>query len=360
MQPDSSTVSVIIPTYNRYSILQRTLGSLAEQDLPVDQYEVIVVDNNSSDQTSDLARQAFPFRFTYLNFARETNLQTQAPTLARNLGAQRSQGDVLIFLDDDICINPPALRILAQHCLETPQTIALGSLVLPAEILAGSPFARAFNEPPPSQDIEIHYTFCKTGLLAVQKSAFVALGQFQDPTGDWPNWDDVDFGYRAHLQGYRFLQSAQAIGEHWDYASRSLSAASQRLWRASQAGVRLLQVYPDLRTQFPMFFDPLASLTQALPVEELASITAGNKGFASFARAKPAKQMLHLRLFLRKVSATSPALWTLERISHLLGKSQDTRSKDFAILTRLYNWVLGAYIYRGFRAGLVKYGPLIT
>lgn len=57
-----------------------------------------------------------------------------------------------------------------------------------------------------------------TGLIAIKKSDFFGLGMFQDPTGGWPNWDDVDFGYRAVKVGFYYgavLQLSWSTGTTW-------------------------------------------------------------------------------------------------------------------------------------------------
>lgn len=337
-------LSVIIPTYNRYETLRRTLDSLSCQELPPDRFEVILVDNGSADGTPRLAQETFPFLFTYLDFPRQTGLNLRAPTQARNLGARFSHSETLVFLDDDICIRPPGLQALNESCRKAEKTIFLGSLVLPDEILSRSSFGRAFAEPLPEQDFEIHYSFCKTGLLALHKDNFDILGGFQDPTGGWPNWDDVDFGYRAHCLGYRFIQCAGVIGEHWDYASLSLKAASQRLWQASKSAVRLLQVYPELRSELPMFYDALLGLTK-LPLASLRSQKRGRQVIRNFAR---------------RVNASQAVLWSLENLAKGLEKIKPTSQMKLPVLRLLYNWILGGHIFRGFREGLREYGPLIS
>ena len=90
-------VSAIICTHNRANYLSRALDSLVCQSLPVDQYEILVVDNASTDGTASLVRE-YQARYPHLRYLREDNLGL---SIARNLGWQEAQGDYVAFLDDD-------------------------------------------------------------------------------------------------------------------------------------------------------------------------------------------------------------------------------------------------------------------
>src|SRR5207249_4355643 len=138
----------------------------------------------------------------------------QGATAARNAGAAESRGDVLVFLDDDIWLGSEAVETLARGCLETKSTIMLGTLITP-EANKGTVFGRLYALSPyagqaATRDQDLAATDCLTGLLAIRRADFFELGGFQDPTGGWPNWDDVDFGYRATRAGFRLRRSARA------------------------------------------------------------------------------------------------------------------------------------------------------
>jgi len=96
-------VSVIVPTYNRAHLLKQLLWSLAHQDYPKDRYEVIVVDDGSSDETPEVInelRHQLPYTFKYLRWSRH------GVAAARNFGAQHSKGELLAFTSDDITVAP--------------------------------------------------------------------------------------------------------------------------------------------------------------------------------------------------------------------------------------------------------------
>lgn len=312
----SLELSVIIPTYNRPETLRRTLDCLASAARQGESFEVILVDDGSPEP---IRSAEHPFRITLLHQDR------QGPTQARNLGAQYSQGQVLVFLDDDICPRPDCLTRLYQAVLSAEKTILNGALLLPEEILRNSSFARAFNEPLPDRDTEIQFPFCKTGLLAIRRQDFFDLGMFQDPTGGWPNWDDVDFGWRASQAGFRIVLSSTAKAEHWDYAAQSMKAAAQRLERAGASAVRLFQVHP-IQDSLPMFRDMLPSCAQN-------------------------SLLIRSRRILRRIASSRPMLKLVEQTTLFLEPRV-----PLPLLKKLYTWTLGGYIYRGVQTGLAQYG----
>ena len=91
------TVSVIVATFNRCALLTQTLRALEQQDYPPERFEVVVIDNGSTDNTHDLlSSYAGPLRLTHLA-RREPMLVPHA----RNDAAAASTGEVLAFTDDD-------------------------------------------------------------------------------------------------------------------------------------------------------------------------------------------------------------------------------------------------------------------
>ena len=122
-------LSVIICTYNRDKYIYCVLKSLAENTLPHDRYEIVLVDNNCTDNTRsecDRFKQDFPdvvFRYFV-----ETN---QGLSYARNRGIQESAGDVLVYVDDDALVNKEYLRTYADFFDRMPEIEAAGGPIIP-------------------------------------------------------------------------------------------------------------------------------------------------------------------------------------------------------------------------------------
>jgi len=345
--------SVIIPTYDRAATLELTLRHLATQTLAARDFEVIVVDDGSPSPVL-IDPVDWPFR---LRLVHQANAGAAA---ARNRGARVAEGDALVFMDDDIAMRPDALETLARTLGAMPGTIVLGSLAeAPSDgddhgdagdvprggdhgdardILPGGGHgatrAAAHEAAPGSAaagDAEacpVHFTHCLTGLLAVARPDFDRLGGFDDPTGGWPSWDDVDFGYRAHLAGLRLVREPRAVAEHRDAAQATIAAACDRWRRAGRSAARLFQRHPALFAAIPMFRDKA-------PIDW---------------RRDAAR--LVARKLTRRATATGIGRAGLLALARGLGRAAPgTRAADAA-----YRWAVGAFACRGYREGLAALG----
>jgi glucosyl-dolichyl phosphate glucuronosyltransferase len=126
-------VTVILCTYNRCASLERTLQSVARSELPDSVcWEVLVVDNNSSDQTpavvEKLSRQ-LPGRFRYCHEP------TQGKSYALNTGVREARGAIVAFLDDDVIVEREWLRNLTAP-LEKGKWAGVGGRILMDEVVS--------------------------------------------------------------------------------------------------------------------------------------------------------------------------------------------------------------------------------
>jgi glycosyltransferase involved in cell wall biosynthesis len=117
------TVSVVIPTYNRALELERCLGAIARQTLGHDAFEVIVVDDGSSDHTSDLLAQWQTEAATDLRWLQQEH---RGPAAARNLGIGESKAALIAFTDDDCVADDDWLEVLVGALPDDPCCAGLG------------------------------------------------------------------------------------------------------------------------------------------------------------------------------------------------------------------------------------------
>ncbi|MBR2395516.1 MAG: glycosyltransferase [Bacteroidaceae bacterium] len=122
-------ISVIICTYNRDKYIYNVLKSLALGTLEHSAYEIILVDNNCTDNTrSEVDHFCNVFPQVTLRYFVETN---QGLSHARNRGIRESKGDILVYVDDDATVNPDYLKTYADWFESHPETDAAGGPIIP-------------------------------------------------------------------------------------------------------------------------------------------------------------------------------------------------------------------------------------
>lgn len=125
----SQFLSVIICTYNREIYLRESLNCIAEQNLAKEFYELVVVNNNSSDSTDSICKK-FKKDHSDLNFK---YIIEKKPGLsfARNKGVEEADGDIIIFLDDDAMASDSYLSNISQFLSNNGEIIAGGGKIIP-------------------------------------------------------------------------------------------------------------------------------------------------------------------------------------------------------------------------------------
>jgi cellulose synthase/poly-beta-1,6-N-acetylglucosamine synthase-like glycosyltransferase len=184
----SPTVSIVIPVYNGASTIRMCLDAILSQDFPREQYEVIVVDNNSTDDTPAIVSQ-YPVNLLY-------ERDIQGPHAATNTGVRQAKGEIIVFTDSDCVPEIRWLRTLVGAFADEAVIAAGGRIEAyrPAsrvEKFLGEeirPFKNGFR-------MSETFPVCViTGNAAYRADAFRAVGLFNDKmyTGS-----EVDFGWRV-------------------------------------------------------------------------------------------------------------------------------------------------------------------
>jgi glycosyltransferase involved in cell wall biosynthesis len=154
-------ISVILPVYNTAPYLQRVIDALRRQDYPSDRYELIFVDNGSTDGSLELLRDQPDLRV--LTEAR------RGAYAARNLGIAQAQGRILAFTDSDCFALPDWLSTIADE-FENPRTSASSiSMIAEYENRKAAYVSR-------SQDPSVYYGY--TNNMAVRRAAMDRIGPF--------------------------------------------------------------------------------------------------------------------------------------------------------------------------------------
>ncbi len=188
-------LSVIVPVRNGGLAFARCSSALAASDYP--DSEVIVVDDGSRDGTPEVAQQ-YGFRLVRLGTQSEgPTTAPWGPAAGRNRGAHEARGEVLVFLDADVAVQPDTLRRIAAAFDSDPELTALfGSYDdSPSERNFLSQFRNLLHHFVHQSSQEQASTFW-AGCGGVRKEAFFAVGGFDENLYRRPSIEDIDLGYR--------------------------------------------------------------------------------------------------------------------------------------------------------------------
>jgi GT2 family glycosyltransferase len=236
--PDRPLISLIIPKYNRLQALARSLDSLFAQTCDPSLYEIILIDDGSSEDIKGACTSYDnkEVKFTYL---RQEN---RGPAAARNLGIKHALGGLVLILNDDLVADT---NLVAEHLKsheKYPEECVgvLGYFTWSREIEITAFMHWLENGGP-----YFCYSLIKgewaswretwTCNISFKKSFVVDCGLF-DEDFKYPAWEDFEFGYRMSLRGYRLLYNPRAIGYH--YHPTTLQTIRQKMrWNGNIAGL---------------------------------------------------------------------------------------------------------------------------
>ncbi|MDH5596563.1 MAG: glycosyltransferase family 2 protein [Candidatus Peregrinibacteria bacterium] len=209
-------LSVIIPTYNRADTLKTCLEKLVEQK-GVD-FEIIVVDDGSTDHTEKIMRD-----FREVKYVKQKNRHQGA---ARNNGANNAAGDILMFIGDDIFVEPGFLmRHMDIHSMHPGEDVAvLGYTTWDPSLninrymkfLEKSGWQFAYHLLKPGfVDHPQPYKFFYTSNISLKKSLFEKEKGFNESFKEY-GWEDIELGYRCWKKhGLRLYYEPDARATHF-------------------------------------------------------------------------------------------------------------------------------------------------
>jgi glycosyltransferase involved in cell wall biosynthesis len=221
-------ISAIVCTFNRAELAVRCVAALLNQTLPSSDFEIVVVDNGSSDGTKDRLRGEFG------NVPGLRIVDEPRPGLARarNTGWHAAQGEILAFLDDDAVADPDWLEsIIRGFETATPRPGIVGGKVLPkweiplpywvpAHVVV---FLTILDWGPDACVIPEGRSVLGCNMAATQ-AALAAVGGFNEMLGRRGNkllsWEDVELQDAVRAAGYSSWYEPSAVVHHLIPAAR--------------------------------------------------------------------------------------------------------------------------------------------
>ncbi len=203
----NSFISIIIPVYNGSNTIGQCLRAIFESSYP--NFECIVVDDHSSDNTLEIAESSG---------AKIIKLHKQkGAAYSRNRGAEAAQGDILLFIDADVEIYPDSLKKVVKAFSENPDISGLfGSYDdEPGSSNFFSQYKNLFHH-------YIHQTARRdastfwTGFGAVKKDVFFDVGKFDEKCR---MMEDIELGYKLKAKRYKIRLFKELVVKHLKHYS---------------------------------------------------------------------------------------------------------------------------------------------
>jgi glycosyltransferase involved in cell wall biosynthesis len=234
-------------TYNRAPLLERVLDACFEQTVGDDAYEVVLVDDGSTDGTPrviERARERATCAFTAI-------AQPNAGLArARNAGIARAGGERIVFIDDDVL---PLPNFVEEHLRAAERH--RGEIVRGGAIEVETPD----DLPPPIWSIKNYSgNYFWTTNVSVPLATIRGIGGFDESFAEY-GWEDIDVGLRLRAAGVRAVFNPKALVYH--VKPRPQAVGAERMVRQARAqartAVRLVRRHPNWRAYLATGINPV-------------------------------------------------------------------------------------------------------
>jgi len=202
-------VSVIIVNLNGKDLLEKCLKSLMK--INYENYEIILVDNNSKDESIEFVKKAYP---SVIIIKLDKNYGFAEPN---NIGAKNAKGDFLFFLNNDTIVNTNFVNEMIKVFDQDSKIAICQSLLLkPNEQVDSSgdfidTLGRVYSSKEKTSDVK-KILSARGASMMIRTESFWDLGGFDKKF--FASYEDVDLGWRAWLWGYKIVLVPNSIVYH--------------------------------------------------------------------------------------------------------------------------------------------------
>ena len=245
MPPNSDPfLSVVVPTYDEPVLLLETLSSLGRQQYPVEEVEIVVVDDGSTPPANMDELHGLVEPFTLRLYRHEENL---GRAKARNAGIRCSRGNVVIFLDGDMSVEPGFFRAHALfHQANDSKCGCVGNIRFAAEIRpnALSRYIEGRGVHQYASGERVPFNCFVTGNSSLRRQVVIDAGLFDEDFREYGG-EDLEFGYRLSRSGVRFYYEDSAVSNHHELRTWSNLCDLMRVYGRASVPL-ILNKHPEL------------------------------------------------------------------------------------------------------------------
>jgi glycosyltransferase involved in cell wall biosynthesis len=249
-------VSVIISTWNRCTSLQSLLEKLVTQTFDHNFYEIIVCDSHSNDGTVEMVLK-FVEKFSNLRLINTENTLVKK----RNIGVNKSLGEIIIFLDDDLLVENDFIEQHTKYHQNEDNYFVSGQVRYPKEWVEISNYfkfrdSRHLKGSARSADLnDLDFYLIVAMNLSCKKSNFEVVGCFDDDFVKYGG-EDIEFGFRVKKSGFKIIFAEKALGWHYEFGGNVEKYAKKIYMSSRFTSEILLKKVPELNNHgMHRFFD---------------------------------------------------------------------------------------------------------
>jgi len=235
-------ISVVIPTYNRLPILQKSILALEKQkvsDRKISNYEIVIVDDGSTDETLNWLKE----NKAQLPHVKVLEQNHQGAAAARNMGVNQALGDTIVFIDSDLVVTETFLQCHADALAKGKAEINSDRLFTYGAVINTNNFENPTSEPYKITDFSAAYF--ATGNVAIAKKWLEEAGLF-DTGFQLYGWEDLELGVRLKKLDLKLIKCPEAMGYHWHPAFNleQISKMIEQEIQRGKMGVIFYQKHP--------------------------------------------------------------------------------------------------------------------
>jgi len=213
-QKNKPLLSVVVATFGRKDILKTTLGKLAQQTFPMHDFELVLVDDGSTDGTIEMIKcmkDSLPYEVRFFS------QQRRGPGGANNRGVREARSDLILFLADDMQAGPGTLEAHYKCHLDNPQPhVAVVGKLRESPELPQTVFHKYWDpfrgeELDGKEELE-EFDFWVSN-LSMKRAFFLEHGIFIEYPG--PAFEDLELAHRLFKKGLKLMYCSDAPAYHY-------------------------------------------------------------------------------------------------------------------------------------------------